>query len=204
MTNYKIIPYDEQYQQSWVRCRVLAFLDSVYYDDVHLKKEKYDNPEISLIAICNDEVVGFFDVECEVEPGTICSKNNKIEKHLAGMIWHVGIHPDYRKRGIAKTLLEAATQLAKEKNLKRLEAWTRDDAFVNDWYTKNDFVKMQEYVHWYYNNEFDDIELLMKILNIKKRPSEHIQTMFGQAKTMTTEISKLNRKYFCKRFDKLL
>ncbi len=31
MSSYKIIPYDSQYEKSWLRCRVLSFLDSAYY-----------------------------------------------------------------------------------------------------------------------------------------------------------------------------
>ena len=44
------------------------------------------------------------------------------------MICNLAVHPDYRRLGIGKALLEAAITLAKQAQLRRLEAWTRDDA----------------------------------------------------------------------------
>jgi len=203
MSGYKIMEYQSSYEKSWIRCRILSFLDSAYYDDVYTEKEKYNNPSIGLIAVYQNEVIGFLDLEYELEANAVCSKNEKLEPHLAGMIWHLGTHPDFRKQGIARNLLEKAVQLARKKNLKRLEAWTRDDKFVNDWYTKNGFSLIQEYIHWYYNAQYDEQSLLKNILQIDGNISQVVRT-FGHSNTMTTEISKLRRKYFCKRFDKLI
>ncbi|WP_250130156.1 hypothetical protein [Jeotgalicoccus sp. WY2] len=30
--------YEEKDEKGWVRCRVLSFLDTAYYDDVHREK----------------------------------------------------------------------------------------------------------------------------------------------------------------------
>jgi len=201
--NYKIIQYENHYEKSWLRCRVLSFLDSAYYDDVHIEKEKYENPSIALIAVSGVEVVGFLDMEYELEPNTICSKNLKLAQHLAGMIWHLGVHPDYRKQGIAKKMLEKAVESAKEKDLKRLEAWTRDDEFVCDWYEKNGFELTDEYIHWYYDSYRDDTNLLKEILKTGENIKGIVKT-FGHAKKMTNEINLLKRKYYCRRFDKII
>jgi len=201
MNNYKIIQYENSYEKSWIRCRALSFLDSAFYDDVHVEKEKY-TPSIALIAVDGLEVVGFLDMEYELEANTVCSKNEKLGQHLAGMIWHLGVHPDYRKQGIAQKMLEKAVELAKEKGLKRLEAWTRDDKFVTDWYEKNGFELMDEYIHWYYDSYRDDASLLKEIL--KTENIKGIVKTFGHAKKMTNEINLLKRKYYCRRFDKLI
>lgn len=148
-------------------------------------------------------MIGFIDIEYEVAANTVCSKNDKLEQHLAGMIWHLGVHPDYRKQGIAKKLLEKAVELSKEKQLKRLEAWTRDDKFVNNWYKKNGFELMDEYVHWYYDSRYDDKQLLSKITGLTESKSRMLQ-IFGQATEMTDSIKLLKRKYYCRRFDKLI
>lgn len=139
--NYKIIEYVDSYEESWLRCRTL---DS---DDIHTKKEQYKMPSIALIEVNKKTVVGFIDIECELEINTICSKSTQLEEHLAGMIWHLGVHPDFRKQGIAKKLLEKAVEVSKLKDLKRLEAWTRNDQFVNDWYKNNGFEMIEQYVH---------------------------------------------------------
>jgi len=201
-SNYKIIQYENNYEKSWLRCRVLSFLDSAFYDDIHLEKEKYKNPSIALIAVDRKDVVGFIDIEYELEANTVCSKNDKLEQHLAGMIWHLGVHPDYRKQGIAKKMLEKAVLLSKEKGLKRLQAWTRDDEFVTDWYQKNGFELTSEYIHWYYDDRYDDKHLLNEI-GIEGKISQ-IREMFGHTMKMTNAISLLKRKYYCRRFDKLI
>jgi len=203
MNDYKIIEYDNYYEKSWIRCRVLSFLDSSYYDDVNIKKEEYESPSVSLIAVENDNVIGFLEMEYELEPYTVCSKNEKLGEHLAGMIWHLGTHPDYRRKGIAKELLNKMVEIAKTKKLQRLEAWTRDQKFVNDWYWKSGFVQIEEYVHWYYDARYDDATLLGKILELKESTNQ-IKNAFGYANSMTNEIKMLERKYFCRRFDKFL
>jgi len=201
--NYKIIEYADSYEQSWLRCRILSFLDSAYFDDVHVKKEQYKMPSIALIAVNNKTVVGFIDIEYELDANTVCSKSTQLKEHLAGMIWHLGVHPDFRKQGIAKKLLEKAVDVSKLKDLKRLEAWTRDDQFVNDWYENNGFGMIDQYVHWYYNANYDDEKLIKNILQIDGN-LHSIEKMFGHSKEMTSDIEQLKRKYYCRRFDKLL
>jgi len=201
--NYKIIEYVDSYEQSWLRCRALSFLDSAYFDDIHIKKDQYNLPSIDLIAVKDENLVGFIDIEYELVANTVCSKTTKLKKHLAGMIWHLGVHPDFRKQGIAGKLLEKAVKLSKVKGLKRLEAWTRDDQFVNDWYKHNGFEMIEQYVHWYYNAKYDDEKLLKNILQIDSNVKS-IEKMFGHSKEMTSHVKQLNRKYYCRRFDKLL
>ncbi len=47
----KIRAYNKEDEMDWVRCRVLSFLDTAYYDNVLREKEKYENPAIELVAV---------------------------------------------------------------------------------------------------------------------------------------------------------
>ena len=62
-----IRPYRDEDEQGWVRCRVLSFLDSAYFDDVRREKERYEHPALELVAERDGEIVGLIDVECEYE-----------------------------------------------------------------------------------------------------------------------------------------
>ena len=141
-------PADEQ---GWLRCRVLAFLDTAYFDSVESEKERYDRPAIELVAEEDGEIVGLLDVECEEELGTVCSAR----PGLGGMIWHVAVHPDRRREGIGAGLLDHAETLARERGLVRLEAWTRDDPWVLAWYRSRGFELVDSYLHVYFRGNAD-------------------------------------------------
>ncbi|MFD2043697.1 GNAT family N-acetyltransferase [Ornithinibacillus salinisoli] len=142
----RYIPTDET---GWVRCRVLSFLETAYYDNVLKEKESYENPAIELVAEADGQIVGLIDVEYEQLERAVCSRGNG----LGGMIWHIAVHPDYGRSGIGSQLLHEAEKLAIEKGLNRLEAWTRDDKWVNNWYEKNGFVKVDSYYHVFMEGE---------------------------------------------------
>ncbi len=143
MVGVEIRKYEPGDEQGWLRCRVLAFLDTAYYDNVFSRKETYENPSIELVAVAGDLVVGLIDVECEVLPGSVCYKR----PGLAGMIWHLAVHPDWRRKGIAFKLLSSAKKLASKRGIQRFEAWTRDDPGVNAWYLSQGFEVIDSYLH---------------------------------------------------------
>jgi ribosomal protein S18 acetylase RimI-like enzyme len=135
-------PWDEK---GWVRCRVLSFLDTAYFDNVLREKETYDNPSIELVAVLDDQIAGLMDIEYELKERQFCSRGTG----LGGMIWHIAVHPDFQRNGIAVKLLQEAEKIASELELDYLEAWTRDDKWVNRWYEKNGFENMHSYLHVY-------------------------------------------------------
>ncbi|WP_100011247.1 GNAT family N-acetyltransferase [Lentibacillus sediminis] len=145
----EIREYQASDERGWVRCRTLSFLDTAYFDNVLPKKETYEHEAIELVAIIDQQVVGLIDVECEQNRGTVCTG----EKGLGGMIWHIAVHPDFQRKGIGKQLLAEAETIAKEKKLDYLEAWTRDDQWVRDWYEKNGFAKGYSYLQVHMEGE---------------------------------------------------
>ncbi|MCH1624552.1 GNAT family N-acetyltransferase [Ferdinandcohnia quinoae] len=154
----EIREYRSSDEKGWVRCRVLSFLDTAYFDNVLREKERYENPSIELVAVSEGQIIGLLDIEYEIEEGTVCSRGTG----FGGMIWHIAVHPDFRRRGIGKLLLKKAEQIAREKQLNRLEAWTRDDKWVNNWYENSRFLKVDSYLHVY--------------LDGGKEHNEHIQS----------------------------
>jgi ribosomal protein S18 acetylase RimI-like enzyme len=141
---FRIRPYEPADEVGWLRCRLLAFFGSAFDDDVQREKERYERPAIELVADHNGAIVGLLDVECEREPGDVLS-----DRPGLGMIWHLAVHPGHQRRGIAPALLAAAERHARERNLVRLEAWTRDDAHGQRWYESHGVVRIDGYLHVY-------------------------------------------------------
>jgi ribosomal protein S18 acetylase RimI-like enzyme len=136
--------YDDADEQGWVRCRVLGFLDSAFFDDVRREKEHYDGPAIELVAVAGGLVVGLLDLELEPAPGVLWDTDAR-----GGVIWHVAVHPDHRRRGIGSALVDRALALARDAELEVVQAWTRDDAWVHVWYEACGFRRRYSYLHVY-------------------------------------------------------
>ena len=145
MTDVVFRPYQDADERGWLECRVLAFLDTAYYDAVEREKEHYERPSVELVAELEGRIVGLIDVELEEQPGTVCWDR----PGLGGMIWHLAVLPEHRRRGIATQLLAAAEAAARPLGIQRFEAWTRDDSWVQRWYEANGFVEVFSYLHVY-------------------------------------------------------
>jgi ribosomal protein S18 acetylase RimI-like enzyme len=145
---FTVRSYEPADEVGWVRCRVLSFLGSAFYDAVEREKERYDGTAIELVAEADGAIVGLLDVECETP--ALAERPGR-----GGMIWHLAVHPDHQRRGIAAALLEEAERRARERGLERLEAWTRDDAHVQRWYETHGFTLIDGYLHVYL--ERDDL-----------------------------------------------
>ena len=139
---FTVRDYEPGDEVGWVRCRVLSFLGSVFYDDVVREKERYERDAIELVADAGGAIVGLLDVECE--SGGLADRPG-----AGGMIWHLAVHPDHQRQGVAAALLEQAERRARERGLVRLEAWTRDDVHVQRWYETQGFRKIDGYLHVY-------------------------------------------------------
>ena len=138
-------PYRDEDERGWLVCRVLSFLDSAFFDDVRQTKEHYEHHAIELVADRGGEIIGLIDVECEELSGTVCEERPGI----GGMIWHLAVHPEHRRRGVATKLLREAERLTKARGVARFEAWTRDDPGTRAWYESMGFELVYSYLHVY-------------------------------------------------------
>ncbi|MFX0548949.1 GNAT family N-acetyltransferase [Hathewaya histolytica] len=85
--------YEKSDEQSWIRCRVVSFMDSSYFDDVQNFREEYNNPALRLVAIDNNQVIGFLDIEYEE---------------------NLGVLPEYRHKNVATNLWCKAKSILKD------------------------------------------------------------------------------------------
>ncbi|MFT8392158.1 MAG: GNAT family N-acetyltransferase [Sporolactobacillus sp.] len=141
--------YQSEDEEGWLRCRVLSFLHTAYYDDVYQQKAHYKNPSIERVAVDGGQIVGLIDVEYERERHTVCTACSE----LGGMIWHLAVHPDFQRRGIGNQLLASVEKQLRARGIFQMEAYTRDDDWVNNWYRKNGFHKVNDYLHVFIEGE---------------------------------------------------
>ena len=126
-------PADEP---SWLRCRVLSFLETCYFDDVATSKPVEDDADntIELVVSEGPAVVGLMDIAVRGELATIeC----------------VAVHPDHQRAGVASALLSTALERLAATSATVLDAWTREDRSALAWYAASGFVETQTYLHVY-------------------------------------------------------
>lgn len=128
-------PYRSADERGWLRCRVLAFLDTQYHDDVKQRRTTFTLPAVSLVAVtADDEVVGLIDVEIDAPAATIDT---------------LAVHPEHARRGIGTALLAAALPQVVAAGATTVDAWTREDPGANAWYAASGFVESERYLHVY-------------------------------------------------------
>ena len=129
----QIRDYRTSDERSWLTCRLLSFFDTDYYDEVKICKTTFASARVELVACRGDVVVGLIDVEIDGDTATIDS---------------IAVHPDAQRHGIASKLLRHAVQRLPER-VTSLDAWTRETASANDWYTSAGFAENYRYLHVY-------------------------------------------------------
>lgn len=160
-TPWAIRDYRDEDEASWLRCRVLSFLGSAYYDDVVTRRTAFAGEAIRLVAVRRrgspEEVVGVMDVELwDDEAGDKdLGDDNPGDKDPAGALVRratidtVAVHPDHERRGIAGSLLAEALRRLAGSGAVSLDAWTREDEAANGWYRQHDFTEQTAYLHVY-------------------------------------------------------
>jgi ribosomal protein S18 acetylase RimI-like enzyme len=131
MTAWTLRDYAPSDEPSWLRCRVLGFLDTAYFDDVATHKPAR---VLELVAVSNDEVVGLLDASVDGADATIET---------------IVVHPDHRRRGIARALLDEACTRLTARGARQVDAWTRDDGGTLAWYDAQGFAEAMRYLHVY-------------------------------------------------------
>ncbi len=120
-------------EQQWLRCRVLSFLDTSYFDDVVTAKAR-DDLDLELVAVCDSRVVGICDVSRQAATATIET---------------LAVHPDSRRRGIGRALLAGVEATLRQWTVRAVEAWTREDPEALGWYRTEGFTSEFRYLHVY-------------------------------------------------------
>jgi ribosomal protein S18 acetylase RimI-like enzyme len=124
------VPADER---AWLRCRVLSFLDTSYFDDVATAKPHVSNGA-ELVAEVDGQIAGVLDLAVDGGLATIET---------------IAVHPDHQRRGVGTALLQAAVARATALDATELDAWTRDDAGTLEWYRSAGFQESDHYLHVY-------------------------------------------------------
>ncbi|MFJ6676629.1 GNAT family N-acetyltransferase [Actinosynnema sp. NPDC091369] len=132
---YAVREYVAEDEPSWLRCRVLAFLGTAFYDDVVQAKPRV--PGVELVAVDGGLVVGILDLAVAVEPAAV----------ETATIETIAVHPDHQHRGIGGALLSRARARARALGATTLDAWTRDDPPTLRWYRAMGFQESDHYLH---------------------------------------------------------
>jgi ribosomal protein S18 acetylase RimI-like enzyme len=129
----EIRDYERADEQDWLRCRVLSFLGTAYFDDVVPVKR---TPAVGaeLVAVDSGAVVGVLDLSVDGALATIDT---------------IGVHPDYQHRGIGTRLFDLACSRAASLGATSIEAWTRDDEATLRWYRARGMSESSHYLHVY-------------------------------------------------------
>lgn len=137
----KIRNYCTKDEKEWLKCHVLVYLGS--NERRFLKnKPRYERPSVELIALDDNRIVGFLDIELEDVPGNVCQK--KVEGNA--MLWDIGVLDEYRRKGVATKLLNEGIKQLKKQGVRRLEAWSIEHD-AKKFYEKSGFRKFYEYHH---------------------------------------------------------
>ncbi|MCF4119604.1 GNAT family N-acetyltransferase [Antribacter sp. KLBMP9083] len=140
-------PYTPTDEVGWLRCRILSFLGTQYFDDVKTRRTTFDLPAVLLVAeavaeapVADGElpltgsIAGILDIEVDGSHATIDT---------------IAVHPDHARRGIASALLSAALPRIQGLGATELDAWTREDTAANAWYRRSGFTERFRYLHVY-------------------------------------------------------
>ncbi|MFJ1910383.1 GNAT family N-acetyltransferase [Streptomyces sp. NPDC088147] len=183
---YTIRDYTRADEGSWLRCRVLSFLNTAYYDDVDRTKPAIPVPGLELVAVDRtDTVVGIMDTMVVGALATIDT---------------IAVHPDHQHRGLGRALLRRTRSRIRGTAVTTLDAWTRDDPDTLRWYRAMGFEESDHYLHVFAHAYTAGDEPDRAIL--KPRPGLRLRAAFLHAK-LTDEAQlrgEFSRVHVCRRF----
>jgi len=128
---FRVRQYTSADERAWLNCRLLAFFDSAYYDDVKTSRPQLSPDSVELVAEYDDRVVGFIDVEVHGDAATIDS---------------IAVTPIAQRAGIGGALVRAAIDLLPPTVLS-IDAWAREHPVSDGWFAKAGFTENYRYLH---------------------------------------------------------
>jgi ribosomal protein S18 acetylase RimI-like enzyme len=173
--------YEPADEQSWLRCRVLAFLGTAYFDAVVTAKPAAG---AALVAVESGSVVGILDLSADGGLATIDT---------------IAVHPDHQHRGIGTRLLELACARGAALGAGTIDAWTRDDAATLRWYRARGFSESGHYLHVYADHYVSAAEPASAV---QGRPGlKPVKVFLHAALDQEAEMRrKFSRVHVCRRF----
>ncbi|OWA37416.1 hypothetical protein B9G55_04990 [Saccharibacillus sp. O16] len=186
--------YEKTDEPSWLRCRVLSLLNTAYYDDVRQIKDTYKSASIELVAAEGEEIIGLIDLELDTHAGEVCSN----PQFRGAMIRNLAVHPDHQRKGIGQLLLLEALERSRAAGTQYLEAWTRDDQWVRDWYDKMGFRPTESCFEVYIESE-EDLKAVIECKVPHLRPKSMFAHYDGSDKAFV--FSKFSRAHEVIRYD---
>jgi ribosomal protein S18 acetylase RimI-like enzyme len=185
---YTIREFTAADERSWLRCRVLSFLSTPYFDDVLPAKPvaAAPRPGLDLVAVSPDgTVVGIMDTTIEGDLATIDT---------------VAVHPDHQRHGLGSRLLNHTRARVRALGLSTLDAWTRDDPDTLAWYRAVGFTESDHYLHVYadYRDDRDEPDRAIG----SRRPGMRPMSSFSHATLDQQDVlqAEFTRVHVCRRF----
>ena len=105
--NLIIRKYNISDEESWLKCRLISFHDSAYYDDVYTKKPVFNNSSLELVAELNGKIVGIAHYRTMPRP---------IKGQYIGFLDDLFVEPEFRGQKIAQKLISHLKSLSKANN----------------------------------------------------------------------------------------
>lgn len=131
----RVRDYRASDERSWLRCRILGFLDTAYFDDVWTSRPSVER-DLGLVVDDHGAVVGLCDASVVADSATIDT---------------IVVHPDHRRTGLATALVATLVNRLRVRGVTMLDAWTRDDPGTLAWYASQGFEARFRYLHVYAN-----------------------------------------------------
>ncbi|MEV6851371.1 GNAT family N-acetyltransferase [Actinoplanes sp. NPDC051411] len=178
--SWTVRAYQPGDQRSWLRCRVLGFLDTAYYDDVLRSKPPAGGPD--MVAVTGDGTVA----------GLITMTGATIDT--------VVVHPDHRRRGVGRALIDAVVPVLREGGAPTVEAWTRDDPGTLRWYRAMGFADDSHYLHVYADRYADPDEPARAGLTARPGLKPMAGFLHGTLADEEWARSRFRRVHVCRRF----
>ncbi len=177
---WSVRSYGPADERSWLRCRVLGFLDTAYFDDVWPAKPPVIGPDLVAAG----------------DQGTIAGI---LMATVSGTIDTLVVHPDFRRQGVGQALVDTVISRLREEEATELDAWTRDDPGTLAWYRALGFTEDSHYLHVYADRYADPAEPDRAGLTARPGLKSMVSFLHGQMADEPAARAQFRRVHVCRR-----